>query len=131
MKLKAPNLDAPLFGRIVAHCSAELPNEACGLLAFKAGNLIEVYPSRNLADSPHRFVIDPDDHAAAWFHAESQGWELAGVYHSHPNGSSRLSDEDLEALGDGTHLVIALGKRTRARWWRVLNGKAKSLGRVG
>jgi proteasome lid subunit RPN8/RPN11 len=69
-----------------AHASAELPNEACGLV--RAGRYV---PCRNVHPCPgDAFEVDPDEAFAA-----SAAGDLEGVVHSHPEGPWHPSADDM------------------------------------
>lgn len=97
--------------QIVDHCLAELPNEGCGLLAMASGDVVKAYPTANADQSPRSFTIPPDQHYAALIDAESNGWEIGGVFHSHPKGDAVMSSIDLERAlePDWLYLVVGLG----------------------
>ncbi len=111
MTKPAVHLPEDIRRRIIEHCEAELPNEACGLLAVSDGEVVTVYPTRNADRSPTSYTVDPADHIGALLDAESKGWELGGVYHSHPNGPAELSDIDrAKALEpEWIHVVVGFG----------------------
>lgn len=103
-------LSEELLQRIVDHCRRALPNEGCGLLALHGDRVIGVYPTANADESPTSYTIPPQEHYDAVMDAESNGWEIRGAFHSHPNGPGRMSGTDLErALEPGwLYLVVGL-----------------------
>jgi len=112
---------------IEAHASNCAPDECCGLLASDAeGRLRFAYPLTNVEASPISFTIDPDEHLHALLHAEAQGWEISGVFHSHPGGEGLPSARDLRAPHDPAwiHLIVATG---RVRAFTYLEGRALEL----
>ncbi|CAN5115484.1 hypothetical protein BH18ACT5_BH18ACT5_06320 [soil metagenome] len=80
-----------------------------------------VYPLTNAEESPVAFTIAPADHFGAWKHAEANGWEIIGAFHSHPQGPEGLSTTDvaLATEPDWVYLVVTRGG-VRAF---VLNGR--------
>ena len=89
--------------------------EACGLLAFDRCRLRFVYPLTNTDASPHRFTIDPVEQFRAIQHAERNGWEVGGTFHSHPAGEPVPSPTDVEAGAAGwIHLIVGPGGGTRS-----------------
>ena len=93
-----------------AHARFTAPDECCGLLAFGTPDRLRfVYCLTNTDASAHRFTIDPTEHFRALQHAERNGWEIAGTFHSHPGGSPSLSATDVELLGESPwiHVVVA------------------------
>jgi proteasome lid subunit RPN8/RPN11 len=105
------HLPDDLRRRIIEHCLAELPNEGCGLLAVDADNVVRVYPATNADASPTSYTIPPQEHYDALIDAESNGWRIGGVFHSHPGGPAEMSSVDLERAlePDWVYVVVGLG----------------------
>ncbi len=83
------------------------PQEACGLLAGSRSTVSMVYCLANVAAAPDRYTVEPGGHLGALRHAERNGWELIGVFHSHPQGPPVPSDYDIKgALEPAWHYVI-------------------------
>ena len=94
---------------MVAHCLAGLPDEACGLLASEPGGDIvrRCYPTGNAAASAKLYTVDPKDHLLADRHAEAQGLQIVGVFHSHTHTEAYPSPTDVAQAPDPTwHYVI-------------------------
>jgi [CysO sulfur-carrier protein]-S-L-cysteine hydrolase len=110
---------------LVEHAEAELPNEACGLLALREGVAERYFPGRNRAVSPYRFEleIDPD----VWF-LEDDGYELA-VFHSHPASPPRPSRTDVESIGlwEGRPYVILSLRTGELAAWTIADGTVEGL----
>ncbi|MEX2322967.1 MAG: M67 family metallopeptidase [Acidimicrobiia bacterium] len=120
---------APWRRQLLAHALADAPLEACGLIAMDGvGRMVRAYPTRNAAETPATaFTLDPDDHHAAIVDAESRGWRIGGVYHSHPRGPATPSPIDLRAPTDHEwiHVIVGLGARTpEVRGWRIADDAA-------
>lgn len=99
---------------ITSHFEQSLPLECCGLLAGSDDAVRFVYPLTNVEASAVAFTIEPSEHFGAWRHAEANGWNLIGAFHSHPSGPDLLSTTDLALAGepDWFYLVVtALGTR--------------------
>lgn len=114
MTRPAASLPDDLRRQIVDHCIAELPNEGCGLLAVDQGQVVRVYPTRNEDASPHSYTIPPQEHYDALVDAEGNGWEIGGVFHSHPHGPAEMSSVDrAKALDpEWLHVVVGMGADT-------------------
>lgn len=69
-----------------------------------------VYSLTNSEDSPIAYTIDPMEHFRALQHAERNGWELIGAFHSHPGGAGYPSQTDVAkaAEPDWAWCVIGL-----------------------
>ena len=98
---------------MVAHAVAAAPEEACGLLAVDADRVVRMaYCLSNLDRSRYRFTVDPSEHYGAWRHATAVGWDIGGVFHSHPTGPAFPSATDVSAAPD-------------PGWWYVVVGLAQ------
>lgn len=110
-----------LKGEILAHCRSALPNEGCGLLAVDGDRVVRVYPTDNDDASPSSYTIPAQEHYDALTDAEANGWELGGVFHSHPSGPARMSTIDLSRVADPewVYLVVSLeGDEPVITGWR-------------
>lgn len=116
---------APIREAIIRHAEMCFPNEACGLIAVdRGGKLTMAYPLTNAERSPVRFTIVPEEHFGALRHAESRGWEIGGVFHSHPDGGAVPSAVDLAQPHDPDwfHLLVGLQPRFELRAWWISDG---------
>ncbi len=91
------------------HARFTLPEECCGLLAGSPSRVRFVYPLSNALASTTAFTIAPAEHFRALKHAEANGWDLIGAFHSHPNGPPHPSPTDLRLATepDWVHIIIA------------------------
>ena len=78
------------YEEIIEYCKSESPKEACGIvILFKGG--YKWIPCNNISTNPtNEFAIAPEDFA----NAEDMG-EIVAIVHSHPNGSSTPSPNDV------------------------------------
>jgi proteasome lid subunit RPN8/RPN11 len=93
-------LPKPLYEKISLHAEADYPEECCGLLLGqkKGSNKLvrDVWKTENVAEAmrhkrycvPPRALLDADNHAG------KKGWEVLGVYHSHPDHPAEPSRFD-------------------------------------
>jgi proteasome lid subunit RPN8/RPN11 len=123
------HLPDELRTRIVEHCLAGRPNEACGLLAMDGDRIVQVYPTANLDASPMSYTVPPEEHLAALTDAESNGWELGGVFHSHPTGRARPSMIDVQRAlePDWLYVVVGLGDGIEVGAWRIRDGRVEQV----
>jgi [CysO sulfur-carrier protein]-S-L-cysteine hydrolase len=122
-----PRLPDQVRWAILAHAANCAPNECCGLLATDAeGRVRFAYPLTNAHPSPVSYTVDPDEHFHALRHAESRGWEIAGVFHSHPQGPAMPSMVDVQAAlePDWMYLIAAPGE---IRGFRIRAGVIEEL----
>ena len=132
----ALRLSAEVAQAIVNHARAELPNEACGLLAGSAvsGLARAFHPARNAHASPYRYSLDPDDLVRITFAIERSGDELLAIVHSHPRTDATPSPTDRRAaeLYPGTQqVIVGLGEAgpatPRLRAWRIGRGNDREV----
>jgi proteasome lid subunit RPN8/RPN11 len=112
---------------VVAHARECRPVECCGVLIGQGGQIAAAIRTRNIAESPTRFVIDPKDHFEARRTARAQGLEVVGFYHSHPHSRAYPSPVDRAeaAYPDAVHLIVGLvGGEPEIRLFRLSEGKA-------
>lgn len=83
------------------------PEEACGIVAGTAGRSRMVFPIENVLHSPHRFRMHPQQQLRVFYRLEDAGWDLLGIYHSHPQGPATPSRTDLAeaAYPEAIHLI--------------------------
>jgi [CysO sulfur-carrier protein]-S-L-cysteine hydrolase len=136
-------LPAAIHDAIVAHARAELPNEACGLVAGTApaadgGVATTWHPARNRAASPLRYELHPDDLLRASLAIDDADEVVWGIVHSHVRSPARPSPTDVglalypEALYlivslAGSHAELAAGAWTM-RAWRIVDGDVFEVG---
>ncbi len=108
MPVTTLRLTAAHRAAIVAHVQQRLPNEACGLLGGPLGRVERVYAIENVYQSPVAYYMDPAAQVAAMVAIEDAGWEVCGIFHSHPAGPPVPSATDIEqALYPEAVYVIA------------------------
>ncbi len=110
---------------MIRHAMNCLPEEACGLLAVDSSRQVRmVYPLTNTEHSAVSFTIEPREHFGALQHAERSGWNLGGVFHSHPQGPADLSPTDIHQPHDPDwfHIVVGFSPRLEVRGWSISAG---------
>lgn len=92
-----PQLTLPtdLYEQMRRHVVSLTPEEACGLIAGRAGRAHQVFPITNQLRSPVRFRMAPDEQLRALIRMDELGLELAAIYHSHPEGPNQPSITDI------------------------------------
>lgn len=102
------------YQKIVEHAIAQLPDEACGLIAgtFDGTDktIEKVYLLTNIDHSNEHFSLDPMEQLAAIKDMRSLGYKPLGNWHSHPETPSRPSDEDKRLAYDknASYLILSL-----------------------
>jgi proteasome lid subunit RPN8/RPN11 len=104
-----------------AQAQAELPNETCGLLGGQGGRVFRVYPVENIHHSPTVYEMHPAQQIAAFLDIEAAGWEVIGIYHSHPAGPAVPSPTDIAQAyyPDSVYVIVSPMTGTDAPAWQV------------
>ena len=116
----------PIRQAILTHAENTLPNECCGLIAVGSGAIRFAYPLTNANPSPITFTVDPEEHFGAMRHAESRGWEILGVFHSHPDGEATPSPTDVAMAWDPDWIHLIAGRGELAAFL-IRDGKVEAL----
>ncbi|MDE2434679.1 MAG: M67 family metallopeptidase [Sphingomonadales bacterium] len=100
-----------VIATLLAEATRAHPAECCGLLLGTGDRIDAVLPVANVHPEPLRhFEIDPAALIAAHRAARRGGPEVAGYYHSHPDGRAEPSTVDRDAAsGDGRIWAIVAG----------------------
>lgn len=111
-----------LVDEMVAHCLAERPNEACGILAAKDGAIVKVICMRNASASPVRYSLDPTEQFAMYRALDENGWELGGVFHSHTRTEPLPSPTDVREASEAVpYLIVSLAADPPVvRAWQIV-----------
>jgi proteasome lid subunit RPN8/RPN11 len=85
-----------IYTEMLAHVVAGYPNEACGALGSKDGQVVKHYPTANAAEHPNDFsIIDPEDLLRIYDDIDEYDGEMI-YYHSHPQSEAYPSRRDKE-----------------------------------
>ncbi len=107
MKLSQAQYEA-----LVDLARAALPREACGLLAGDDSVVREVLPLTNVEHNPIGcgWRADSREQYQAFERIDDQGWQMLGIYHSHPRSDAYPSDRDIEhaLYPDACYVVVSL-----------------------
>lgn len=124
-------LSKAVYEQIASHGSASYPNEGCGLLlgtaedgrntVLAARSLRNVWPVES--EKPERFRIAEDDWRDVELEAISEGLDVVGIFHSHPDHPPVASPRDLAwASWPGYSYLITQvidGRPTISRSWQL------------
>jgi proteasome lid subunit RPN8/RPN11 len=102
-------LSAAVADEMIAHSSDGRPNEACGILASKDGEVVRVFKMTNASASPLRYSLDPKEQFEAYKALDENSWELGGVFHSHTRTEAYPSPTDVKrASEDVPYIIVSL-----------------------
>ncbi len=118
-----------LFDEMVAHALAEAPDECCGIVAAVDGEAVRVFPARNAAASPLRYVMDGSDQIRIQEELDAQRWDYGAIYHSHTRSAPYPSQTDINLAfspkvgpvwpGSIYIIVGVAGGEPEVRAWRI------------
>jgi len=129
------SMPVALADELLAHARAELPNEACGLLAgdLAAGTASAYHPARNADASPYVYTVHPDDLLRIVLGIEEQGQDLVAIFHSHTRTPAIPSPTDCrQARYPVVYLLATLGNAAASpaaslRAWRIEEGESREV----
>ena len=128
---RAASISAELLQAIIDAARAGVPNEACGLLASAAyvadgGVPTRWVPVRNAAESPYRYLIDPQEQLQVWLELEDKDEVPWGIVHSHVASVAvpSATDVGLAFFPDSLYLICSLAdpERPTVRAWTIRDG---------
>ncbi len=106
-----------LHDDVIAHCRSKYPKEACGILAGTQpeGPVTQVYPMRNVEDSPIGYSMDPKEQLQVEKQMRSRGQRMLAVFHSHTASDAYPSSVDvrLAISPDISYVLISLKDREK------------------
>jgi len=107
-------LSKTLYDEVIAHCRSRYPKEACGLLAGAQGaaewTVVQVYPMRNVEDSPVGYSMDPKEQLLVENQMRQRRQMLIGIFHSHTATEAYPSpvDVSLAISPDLSYVLVSL-----------------------
>ena len=99
------------LAEIIDHCRKEYPQEACGILAGKEGNIEEIYPMRNVSEKPETcYFMEPKEQLTVMKEMRTRGLEMVGIYHSHIDSPAEPSARDIELAfySEVVYVIVSL-----------------------
>ena len=129
----ALTIPGPIADEMLAHARAELPNEACGLLAgdLATGTAVVFHPARNAEASALRYNVHPDDLVRIVFAIEDAGDDLVAIFHSHTRSPAvpSATDRRTAQYPDALYVLATLADpdappSASLRAWRIHAGES-------
>jgi len=121
-------ISAELRSRILAHASADHPDEACGVIAGPAGSdrPERFIPMLNAERSPTFYRFDSLEQLRVWREMDERGEEPVVIYHSHTATEAYPSRTDISYASEPlAHYVLVSTwdpDRTEFRSFRIVDG---------
>jgi len=70
------------------------PNESCAILFGKNNQVLDLFLTENIENSPVKFTISNKQLIEAYKIAEEKKMEIVGIFHSHPDSDAYPSNTD-------------------------------------
>jgi proteasome lid subunit RPN8/RPN11 len=121
-----------MLAQMIAEARIGYPLEVCGLIAGMGEVALGLRPMRNVDPTPQvRYALDPHEQLAAFAAFDAQGWDLLGIYHSHPAGPSHPSETDIAEsyYPEAVYFILSLAQPERpdVSAWQIVGGRANSV----
>jgi [CysO sulfur-carrier protein]-S-L-cysteine hydrolase len=108
------------------------------MIASRDGEAIAVHRARNLAASPLRYEVHPQDLHRILDAIDEDGLELGAIYHSHTRSDpvpsetdinlARLGDTDLPAFPGTLYLIVGVkSAEDDLRLWSIVGNDVKQV----
>jgi [CysO sulfur-carrier protein]-S-L-cysteine hydrolase len=124
--LDSMRISEELLDEMVAHARVEAPNECCGMVASRDGELVEVHQAMNAAASPLRYEIDGAEQYRIQMAIDDAGLDLGAIYHSHTRSEPYPSQTDINLAfyPDALYLIVGLvGGEADVRAYTIRDGQ--------
>jgi proteasome lid subunit RPN8/RPN11 len=115
-----------LYDQMIEHAREEAPNECCGMLASRDGQVVEIHRARNAAASPLRYEIDGADQYRIQMEIYDADMELGAIYHSHTRTEPYPSQTDINLAfyPEALYVIVGLaGDEPNVRAYTICDGQ--------
>ncbi len=80
------------------HAKSCVPYESCAILFGKISDsryiVKDVFPTKNIENSPYSFTVSPEELIKAYETAEKKSLDVIAIFHSHPDSAAYPSSTD-------------------------------------
>ncbi|TKK90084.1 M67 family metallopeptidase [Herbidospora galbida] len=112
-----------LVDQIIAHATADHPDEACGVIAGRNGVPERFVPMENAERSPTFYRFDSMEQFRVWRDMDDNDEEPVVIYHSHTATEAYPSRTDVSYASEpGAHYVLYSTALTQFRSFRIVDG---------
>jgi proteasome lid subunit RPN8/RPN11 len=116
MTTETLRLRAADWQAMLDHVRRSFPEEACGLLGGPPGRVERVYLVENTLHSPTKYLMDAAQQVRAMIELEAAGWDVCGIFHSHPAGPPWPSASDVAQAYYPEAVYVILAPAERGDW---------------
>ncbi len=117
-----------IIDEITVQARQGLPEEICGYLAGRNGQVTRCFPMTNTDHSPEHFSFDPAEQFQVVRQVRKEGLEILANYHSHPATPARPSQEDIRLAYDPdiSYVIVSLATGSPdVRSFRIRKGEVE------
>jgi proteasome lid subunit RPN8/RPN11 len=111
---------------MIGHARETFPNECCGLLAGRNGQVSRVYRGRNVDESPYTYRLDDRQLLDFLREMDRDALDIVGIYHSHTASEALPSRTDVARAfyPEAVYVIISLQHPAQpmVRGFRIFNG---------
>lgn len=99
-----------IFNDMLACCKDGYPNEACGILAGRNGEVSKIYKMTNIENSPVTYMLDSKEQFRVMKDMRENTLSMLAIFHSHPSSAAYPSAKDvsLAFYEDAVYIIISL-----------------------
>jgi proteasome lid subunit RPN8/RPN11 len=111
MAEKVIRLPRRFADEMIAHAREGAPQEVCGVLGGPDGRIEKLWRATNVAENPMvTYEMEPHEQWRVFQELEERGWEIVGLYHSHPASPAYPSATDvrLAFYPDSVYFIVSL-----------------------
>ena len=108
--METVKIQQAILRQMTEHARVGMPNECCGLLSGKYGLIDDIRLCQNECGSPSAFRV-PNHELFDFFRClRESGREFLGIYHSHPDGTTKPSERDVAEFyyRDASYWIVSL-----------------------
>lgn len=120
------------LNKMIDHAREGFPNEVCGILAGKTGNVEKVYQMSNTDKSAVTFFMDPKEQLRVMKEIRNIGLDFIGIYHSHPETRAYPSAHDVKLAfyPEVSYVIISLQHKDKpeVRSFKIVEGNIEEEG---
>ncbi len=109
------NIKSHVINTLFEYAKEAFPIEACGYLTGNDGIVDEAIVLKNIANSPFRFAMDPDQQLQVIRNVRKQRKQVIACFHSHPRGPAVMSQEDIKLAYDKSisYLIVSISDKDK------------------
>jgi proteasome lid subunit RPN8/RPN11 len=119
-----------IFDEMIAYSKECYPNEACGILAGKDNEVLNIYKMKNIENSPVTYMLDSKEQFKVMKEIRQNNLSMLAIFHSHPSSAAFPSQRDIELAfyEDVVYIIISLmGNEAVVKGYLIKSGEVKEV----